>query len=217
MTLKLNATAAKAADNINSGIKESGKYIGVITRAEKLVAGTGTEGLGLSFKANNGQTADYLDLYHTKGNGETLSAFKTVNAILCCAKVMEAKDGRIKCEKWVKESGQREMVEVPGYPDLMGKRIGFLLQKTLETDNKGKDIERLQIFAVFNAESELTASEMYEKKTKPERLSSMLDALTGRPVRDNRKNKGKSSASASADDGGYFDDIPPLSDDDRPF
>lgn len=215
MTLRLDSKAARAADVINSGIKETGKYIGVITRAEKLVAGTGTEGLGLSFRADNGQTADYLDLYHTKANGETLSAFKTVNALMCCAKVMEAEEGRIKCEKWIKTKGAREIVEVPGYPALMGKRIGLLLQKSLETDDKGKDSERMQIFGVFNAETELTASEMYDKKTKPERLGAMLEALIARPVRDNRKHSARKSG--AHDDGGFHDDVPPLSDEDLPF
>jgi hypothetical protein len=207
--LKLNSELAKAADNIASGISETGKYVGTITRAEKLTASTGTEGLGLSFKADNGQTADYLDIYHTKGSGEAIHGAKTVNAILCCTKTSEAADGRIKAEKWNADKGAREMVDLPGYPALMGKRIGLLLQKTLETTNKGKNVERMQIFAVFNADTELTASEMYAKKNNPERLASMLDALMAKPVRDNRKNK--SPAAGSGND--YFDDAPPNTDD----
>ena len=210
MTLKLNSQLARAADEIAAGIRESGKYIGTITRAEKLTAGTGTVGLGLSFKADSGQTADYLDLYHTKGDGETLSGLKTVNAILCCAKVSEAAEGQIQCEKW-QDGAQR--VTVTGYPALMGKRIGFLLQQVLETGKDGKDREKVQIFAVFNPDTELTASEMYDKKTKPERLASMLDALLARPVRDNRKGgKAKPAGRSAADD---YSSMPP--DDDAPF
>lgn len=211
MSLKLNSQLARAADEIAAGIRESGKYVGVITRAEKLTAGTGTVGLGLSFRADSGQTADYLDLYHTKGDGETLSGLKTVNAILCCTKVSEATEGPIQCEKW--QDGGRQRVTVTGYPALMGKRVGFLLQQVLETDNKGKDREKVQIFAVFNADTELTASEMYEKKTKPERLANMLDALLARPVRDNRKSgKAKPVGRSAADD---YSGMPP--DDDVPF
>lgn len=211
MSLKLNSQLARAADEIAAGIRESGKYVGIITRAEKLEAGTGTVGLGLSFKADSGQTADYLDLYHTKGDGETLSGLKTVNAILCCTKVSEATEGPIQCEKW--QDGGRRRVTVTGYPALMGKRVGFLLQQVLETDNNGKDREKVQIFAVFNAETELTASEMYDKKTKPERLANMLDALLARPVRDNRKGgKAKPAGRSAADD--YSSMLP---DDDAPF
>lgn len=211
MSLKLNSQLARAADKIATGIRESGKYVGIITRAEKLTAGTGTVGLGLSFKADSGQTADYLDLYHTKGDGETLSGLKTVNAILCCTKVSEATEGPIQCEKW--QDGGRQRVTVTGYPALMGKRVGFLLQQVLETDRSGKDREKVQIFAVFNADTELTASEMYDKKTKPERLANMLDALLARPVRDNRKGgKAKPAGRSAADD--YSSMLP---DDDAPF
>lgn len=211
--LKLQSEAAKAADNIASGIRESGKYIGVITRAEKLTSDKGTQGLGLSFRADNGQTADYLDLYHTKGDGEPLRGFKIVNAILCCAKLNEAADGTIACEKW--KDGGRVKVTVPGYPALMGKRIGFLLQKVLETDQHGKDREKVEVFGVFNAETELTASEMYAKATNPARLTQMLDALMAKPVRDNRTKPAARSGSARPATGGADD---PFGDDfDAPF
>lgn len=210
-TLKLDSNLARAADNIASGIRETGKYVGVITRAESLKAATGTLGLGLSFRSDNGQTADYLDLYHTKGNGEPLSGLKTVNAIMCCAKVAEATEGTILCEKWDRDSRTRQKVECKGYPALMGKRIGLLLRKVLETDDKGADRERLEVFGVFNAETELTASEMYDRKTNPERLSQMLDALMSRPVIDKRKH----SSGASGFGGGT--NAGPGLDDDIPF
>jgi hypothetical protein len=215
MDLKLNSDLAKSADNIAAGIKETGKYIGTITRAEFLHARTGTKGLGLSFKTDTGLTADYLDLYHTKADGEQLSSLKTVNALLCCTKTQEVKVRKIKVEKWNNDTKARETVEVDGYPDLMGKRVGFLLQKVLETDDNGKDRERLQIFAVFNAETELTASEMYAKKVNPERLSSMLDALMARPIADKRKKRGGGGGGGYSDSAGAdrFDDMP----DDLPF
>lgn len=206
--LKLNSEHAKAADNIATGIRESGKYIGTITRAEKLESGKGTQGLGLSFKADNGQSADYLDLYHTKGDGEALRGLKMVNAIMCCAKVNEAAEGPIQCEKW--KDGGRTKVTVNGYPALMGKRIGFLLQKVLETDQNGKDREKVEVFGVFSAETELTASEMYARKTTPERVSQMLDALMAKPVRDNRKPASRGAPPS----GGEWDDG---FDADRPF
>jgi hypothetical protein len=211
MTLKLDSNLAKAADNIASGIRESGKYIGVITRAEKLVSrDKGTIGLGLSFKADNGQTADYLDIYHTKSDGEALSGLKTVNAILCCTKTSEATEGMVSVEKWDSAARMRVATRVTGYPALMGKRIGFLLQQVLETDQDGKDRDRVQVFAVFSADTELTATEMYAKATKPERLSNMLDALMARPVRDARKGAKKTTARShdDMDEGRFPDDAP---------
>lgn len=212
--LKLNSQLAKDADNINAGIKETGKYVGTITRAEKLVSkDKGTVGLGLSIKTDDGLSADYLDIWHTRGDGSELSGLKTVNAILCCTKTMEAQEGPITVERWDNTAGKREKTSASGYPGLIGKKVGLLLQKQLETNNKtGKDVERVGIFAVFNAETELTASEMYAKKTNPERLAQMLTTLMARPVKDNRK---KVAASTSSDDFGHAGADVPF--DDEPF
>lgn len=221
MNYSLNTQSAKAADNINAGIKESGKYIGEITRAEALESKSGSRGLGLSFKSSTGATADYLDIYTHDSEGQPLFGEKTVNAILACLKLRQINDGHIKCEKWNKDAGKRETVEVPGYPDLMGKRIGFLLQQVLETrQDTGADVEKIAIFGVFSADTELTASEILEGKTNPVRLSSMLDALMARPVRDNRKKRNPAMNSARPPVPGThpktstgFDDM----DDDIPF
>jgi len=217
MSLKLNRQLAEQADNITAGIKESGKYVGTITRAERLVSQHGTEGLGISFRTDSGQTADYLDIYHTKGNGETLSGLKTVHAILCCARVADAQDGKITVEKWDANTKQRAKVVVDGYPALMGKRIGLLLQKTLETNNKtGADRESVTIFGVFDPETELTASETYARASKPEKLTLMLDSLMARPVRDNRTSKpAQHGSSQAAPSRGHADAEIPF--DDAPF
>jgi hypothetical protein len=210
MSYTLDAKQAQAADNISSSIRETGKYVGIITRAEAITSTQGTKGLGLSFKADDGATADYLDLYTHKADGEALSSLKTVNAILACLKLRGINQGQIGFEKWDKESKSRIKVNGPGYPDLMGKRIGFLLRKEIETDNNGKDRERVAIFAVFQADTELTATEVLGQKTKPERLEKMLDAMLLRPVYDKRKAAASQARTAShaGDDWTQDQDIP---------
>lgn len=216
--LTFDAKEAARADQIASAITETGKYVGIITRAEKLRSQKGTEGLGLSFKADGGETADYLDLYTANASGETLPSMKVVQALLGCLQLRGAQDGQIKCSKWNKDTRQREDVTVPGYPDLMGKRIGLLLQVSMETDQEGKDRPRMQIFGVFQADTELTVSEILARKTTPETLPKMLQYLSAHPVRDNRKGKrneplarsqeppaGHSAASGFGD---FDDDIP---------
>jgi len=197
MSYTLDSTQAKAADSLGSSIRETGKYVGAITRAEAITSTKGSKGLGLSFKAGDGATADYLDLWTHNKDGEPLSALKTVNAILACLKLRSINEGTIAFEKWNKDKKAREMVQGKGYPDLMGKHIGFLLRKELETDDKGEDRERLAIFAVFQADTELTASEVLSQQTKPERLGKMLDALLAKPVYDKRKAPGSSARPAS--------------------
>lgn len=210
--LTFNPTEAARADQIASNITETGKYIGTLTRAEKLVSTQGTQGLGLSFKSESGETADYLDIYTTKANGEALRGLSQANAILGCLQLRGAKEGQITCSKWNKEAKQREDVTVTGYPELMGKRIGLLLQKTIETDQNGHDRERIQLFGVFQADTELTVSEILARKTSPEQLGKMVAYLDAHPVRDNRKVRNAAHASkpspAAAGFGDFDDDIP---------
>ena len=214
--LTFDAKEAARADQIASSITEPGKYIGTITRAEKLNSTKGTQGLGLSFKADDGSTADYLDLYTVNAHGETLPSMKVVQAMMGCLQMRSAQEGPIKCSKWNKDARQREEVTVPGYPEMMGKRIGLLLQKTLETDQNGADRERIQIFGVFQADTELTVSEILARKTTPETLPKMIQYLEAHPVRDNRKNKGaapqQSYQTPAQQNGGGFadfsDDVP---------
>lgn len=215
--LKLDTTQAAAADNITAQISEPGKYIGTITRAEKLVSkDKGTQGLGLSFKADNGQTAEYLDLYHTKETGEALSGLKTVNAVMCCAKIKQAEEGTVQVEKWDNVAGARRKMSITGYPALMHKRIGLLLRKKLETDNKGKDRERLEIFGVFDPETEMTASEILSRATEPQKLSAMLDVLIARGVIDKRTSRPQARQSQPSAGMDRFDDVP-AADDDFPY
>jgi len=209
--LELNADKARAADNRQTAITETGKYIGVITRAEKLVSQQGTKGLGLSFKANDGNTANYLDVWFAKENGDELFGIKTVNALMACLKMRKCEEGQIECEKWDKGAGAMTKVRAAGYPEMMGKPIGLLLQESIETDQQGKDQRRIGIYGVFQANTELTASEVLDGKTAPERLPKLLQSLMSNPVRDNRKNKGSApspSAPQPSGFGGMDDDIP---------
>ena len=212
MSLTLDTNEARKADSVSSVITETGKYIGVITRAEKLLSKNDVEGVGLSFKSDDGATANYLDLYTVKPNGDKLRGLGLVQAILCCTRTKEAHEGTITVEKWDKQASTMVKSQAEGYPSLMGKRIGFLLQKELATNNQtGADITRMNIFGVFEADTELTASEILDKKTQPEQLAKMVQAM--KPVRDTRTNKAANAANAPAGSPGAFDDFS----DDIPF
>lgn len=220
MSYSLDANQAKQADNISSSIRESGKFIGIITRAEALTSQNGTKGIGLSFKADDGASADYLDLYTHGNDGKELPSLKAVNAILACLKLRTINEGPVSFERWDKQAGQRAKVTKSGYPDLMNKRIGLLLRKFIDTKQDGSDRDGVEIFGVFQAETELTASEVLDRQTKPERLTKMVDALMARPVYDKRKKAGsggsqhpQSTTTRQAAPSTGFDDM----DDDIPF
>jgi hypothetical protein len=206
MSLKLNAQSASSADNIATGIRDTGKYIGKITRAEKLLSGNGTQGLGISFKSYDGQTADYLDLYTINASGDDLPSLKMVNAILAVLKLREAQDGPINFEKYDTSTKQREQRTAEGYPSLMGRDIGFLLQKEIYTDQHGADKDRVILYGVFQADTELTASEVLANKTTPEKLPRIIESLMARPIRDKRvSGRQRQPDSQQTGDGGIPD------------
>lgn len=211
--LSFDANTARQADQVSSVINVAGKYIGTITRAEKLLSPSKTQGLGLSFKSDSGETADYLDLYTINSSGDVLPSMKVVQAILGCLQLRTAADGKVEVDKWNKDEKKREKLVVDGYPTIQGKRIGFLLQKELSTNTKnGEDTEKMIVVGVFQADTLLTVSEILAQKTKPETLEKMVYWLESHPVRDTRK-KVSASQSAPVKSVGTFDDLG----DDIPF
>jgi hypothetical protein len=212
MSLTLNSNDARKADNFSSVIKETGKYVGVITRAEKLLSKNKVEGLGISFKTDDGASANYLDIYTVKPDGEKLRGFSIAQAILCCTRTKVANDGRIDFERWDNEERRMVQATAPGYPDLMGKRIGLFLQKELATHSiTGEDTERLNIFAVFEASTGLTSSEILDAKTKPEKAELIARSLSNNPVRDTRKRgqqQARQTSQPQPDPPPFDDDIP---------
>ena len=70
---QLDAAAATKADTIGAYLQDTGKYIGVFTRAEALVStNKGTHGVGFTFKAEDGRETKF-DIWTKKGNGEPLT------------------------------------------------------------------------------------------------------------------------------------------------
>jgi hypothetical protein len=195
MGLQLNANDARQGDTVSNVIRESGEYVATITRAEKLFSRNEVEGVGLSIRTDDGATANYLDLYTIKPDGTKLRGYHLVQALLCCTKVKNADEGAIKFEKW--DSNERRIMEAQatGYPALMGKRIGVFLQQELQTHSTtGENVERLNLIGVFEAATGLTATEILDGKTKPERAEKYRQILAKTPIRDVRKGADKQEA-----------------------
>jgi hypothetical protein len=199
----LNASAASQADG--SYISETGKYIGIFTRAEAVTSRQGTEGIEFSFKSNAGLSADFLSLWTHNDKGDELPSFKTVNAVMTCLRVKSIKPAQGKVEKYNSETRQREIQEATIYADLMNKPIGILLQKVWRADKPDK--YKFEIAGVFEASTELTASEILAKATQPTKLGFMVLGLKDK----DEKPRGATSGSSSAPPSGAADfdsDIP---------
>lgn len=207
----LDSTAARKADTTGSMISELGKYVGQFIQAEEVKASTGTEGIAFVFQSQSGQKAR-VSLYTLKTDGTKLSGFETVMAIMTCLSLrnIDAKPGTI--TRWNSEIKAEEKVPGRIFPELQGKPIGVLLETEDYTKNDGNLGTRMVLKAVFQAGTELTASEILDKKTTPEHLPRMVAGLRHRPLK-TAKPAQRSAPAPAGGSGSGFDDM----DDDIPF
>lgn len=214
MGLHLNADDARKGDTISNILRDSGKYIGTITRAEKLLSRNNVEGLGLSIKTVDGRTASYLDVYTVRlSDGEKLRGYHLVQALLACLKLRDVEEGAIEADKWDASARAQVRTKMLGYPALMGKRIGMFLQRELSTNqNTGDDSDRLILIGVFDPQTNLTASEILGGKTEPKRIHDYEQMLERTPILDRRKGRNTPRVPApttgAGSDAPFDDDIP---------
>lgn len=210
----LDKQAAMNADSTGKWLNETGKYIGKILCAEDIKAQTGTRGMVISLQANDGrETRQYV--YTTKADGEKLSGYDLIMALMTCLKLRGIKPVQGLVKRWDNEKKQEYTEQGQVFPELANKPIGFLLQKTEEESRKnpGQTAWSAKLVGVFEAGTELVAAEILNGKTKPEALALRVAQLADRPMK-----KRPASAHASHQDYDYGD--PPAGsgfDDDAPF
>lgn len=210
----LDAAAAKQADQTGKFIKETGKYKGRFTKAEALVAGSGTHGIAFTFESEDKQTVNF-SLYTIKKDGEKLYGYQTLMALMACMKLRKV-SGPVTgtATKYDFDTKQDVQYQAPLLLDLMNKPIGVLLQSCEYAKEKdrvptGEYGWKIEIQGAFEPSSELTASEILNGKTKPELLAHMVSHLADRPLK--KKTGSKPAASSpgySTPDNFSDDDIP---------
>ena len=209
MEYQLDANAAKQADNMFSRIEEKGKYLGIITRAEQVESKKGTAGVDLSFKSDNGASADYLTIWTHNTEGKQLPGFNVLMAIMTCLRVKELKAEQGEIEKYDQNEKKRVKVIVPLFKSLMNKPVGLLIHMEEYEKKDHSTAWKPAISAPFDKDG-FTASEILNKAQKAETLEKMLAALRDRPLKASASAPRAASEPTSA---GPFDDM----DDDIPF
>jgi len=208
MEYTLDTAAAKQADQTGKFIRETGKYKGRFTKAEALVAGTGTKGIAFTFESDEKQTVNF-SVYTTKANGETLRGFQTVMAILVCMGLKGVRPAVMgTATKYDFDAGADVTYQAPLLLDLMNKPIGVVLQKceyAKERDRvpTGEYGWKIELQNAFAAATELTATEILAGSGRPEMLGNILSHLADRPL----KNKPQGSRPASAHHNSAPDDF----------
>ena len=209
----LDPNLAKKADVIGAYIQESGKYVGTFLRAEKLTsAKAGTDGIGFSFKDDSGRECRF-DIWTRKADGTELSGLNQVNAMMGCLQVRTMKPAMMNVKKWDNNARAETQQEAECFAELMGKRIGLLLRmeeydKMEDGQKTGATGWRVGLFAVFQADTELMASEIMGRKTKPEALEKVIVMLADKPLKKAAGRAQSTNSSMPPDSIPFDDDVP---------
>lgn len=214
----VNKQAAIEADNFSSYLNETGKYKGQFVRAECLVSRQkGTHGIGFTFEDESKRSTRF-DIWTMKKDGEQLSGYKTLSAILTVLGIkeeIEPKPGEV--ERYDHDTKKMTTVQAEVFPQLIKKAVGLVLRSTeyakvnrdgVETGETGW---RLELVAPFRAADEFTASEIWNRATAPERLAGIIATLQDKPLKNKplaAANRGRSESPASGAPDNWDDSIP---------
>jgi len=178
----LDTKAARQADTSGSQIKELGKYIGEFTQAKVLVSKkTGAKGIEFAFKSNSGQKAN-LSIYTMSASGEHYSGYDALMAIMTCMSLRDIKPVMGNATKYDFDAKKEVQEECEIFPSLC-KPIGVLLESEDYQKQDGGAAIRMVLKNVFQPATELTASEILDKKTSPIQLEKMVLGLRHRPAK----------------------------------
>lgn len=211
MDYALDPTAARKADSIGTSIREMGKYNGKFLQAEDITASTGTKGVALTFEANGQKTR--FSLYTKRANGETIMGYEALMAIMTCMGLRGIKPSQGTVKFWDNDAKAEQTKAATVFPDLCGKPIGILLE-TEDYVNRNGEVRTRMVFAgAFQADTELTATEILDRKTKPEQLPKMVAYLRHHPVKTAKGAAAPHTPAGASKPSSGFEDM----DDDIPF
>ena len=137
------AAKAGGGDFINDG----GAYIGIITKAICVQAGTGSQGLELSFEDKAGLKCNYITIYYQKKDGEIIKGgHNAINALMVIMGI----------QNLTYVNGGEETL----CPELVNKPVGLCLQKVLYTKSDRSEGYKFDLRFPFNTANNLTVKEM---------------------------------------------------------
>ena len=182
---QLDANAARHADTAGATIKEIGKYVGEFIQAKDVVTKKGGRGIEFIFKSQGGQKAN-LAIYTTGANGDRYQGYDALMAIMTCLQLRGIKPAPGKVTRYDFDSKKEVQEDGTVFPDLH-KPIGVLLETEDYEKKDGSIGTRMVLKNVFQPSTELTASEILDKKTQPELLAKMVEGLRHRPLKGARQ------------------------------
>lgn len=180
-------SAAKAGSGV--GIVETGAYIGKITSCKAFKSkAKQTSGLEFSFETEEGQKANFLQVYYQKADGEPIQGGQNIiNAIM----------GILSIKALTYTEGKENGETVYYVPEVCNKPIGLFLQKVLYTKSNGSDAYKFEIKTPFNSQTMQTFREQIEQK-QALTIGTMLKVYKDKDDRDQPQGYGQQMQNAAA-------------------
>jgi hypothetical protein len=178
---QLDVKAARNADSGGSSIKELGKYVGEFTQAKVLTAKSGALGIEFSFKSTSGQKAR-LSIYTQSASGEHYQGYDILMAIMTCMRLRNIAPVLGQATKYDPNSHKDVEEECEIFPDLCNP-IGVLIETEDYEKQNGSTGTRMVLKNVFQASTELTATEILDRKTEPLQLERLVSLLKHKPLK----------------------------------
>lgn len=208
---KQGAEAARKSDAGAGAIKEMGKYVGEFLQAKDIVTKKGGKGVEFVFKSNSGQKAN-IAIYTMGANGDQYQGYEALMAIMTCMGLRNITPKLGTATKYDYDTHKEVQEECSIFPELC-KPIGILLETEDYVKQDGETGTRMVLKNVFQANTELTASEILDRKTTPLQLEKMVAVLRHRPVKGALKHAPMPTRTTGAND---YPDVP-FDSDEIPF
>jgi hypothetical protein len=206
----LNPDAARAA-GAGSRITETGKYVGAIVSAVATVSGQkASEGIEISFEADDGRTADYLTIWTHRSDGTELPGFRMVNALMTCVKARELKPVKGSVAD-PRTGGTKEAFVYAA----LAQRVGLILQRENYVKQDGTEGFKFDIVLPFDPVTGQSAAEILNRETDAAQVDRIASTLKDKAPR-NKPAGGSPHASFGHPANGGSKGLPDM-DEDIPF
>ena len=201
----LDVLAAKMA-NAGGRIDTTGKYIGKIKHAIMFTNGNGTDAVEFEFVDSSGSAAT-LTLWTRSSKNPKLSGYNVLMSMMtvCSIKGLNGTNRTVKKYDYDEKAVIDKVVCVA--PEFDDKDIGLLLQREEYEKNNGDIGYRMNIFAAFQAQTGLTATEIIDRQTVSSEILKIESRLADKKAKVSSTSAQSSTVNVNSTQG-LDDDLP---------
>lgn len=207
----LDPNMARQADEKSGRIEETGAFTGRIKYAIATKSTGGAEGIELHFESSDRRDARVTVWTYKKDGSVNDSGMRLINAIMTCVMTKQLTPTEGNADVYDFATSSRVSKRVTLFPELQ-KPVGIVFQLAPEEYKKNGEIKvanRLEIYAAYNSQTGMTASEILTKAAAAEKLQHMLSTVKDKPLKKYKPKAVDSGSGATASHADEFeDDIP---------